>query len=222
MSGHRCLPTARRSASSGAAASMTRNPTFCRPQRNHPRRIRDLCRAQSTRRANRFGFSEIVSSPGIEKNQKYFASAIGQIRGTSIASCPGKRGVGHRHERGTGSGGRGCAFDERRGCVRRSRVVLTPRRWRQVGGKYPADDGDNKADHREERAISRKAIAQGMSDCLRCPVCSCAHFFVHIAHETAGAARIRHSLRPLFSRGGIDLANLGQIVPRERRCISVR
>jgi hypothetical protein len=33
------------------------------------------------------------------------------------------------------------------------------------------------------------------------PVCSCAHFFVHIAHETAGAARIRHSLRPLFSRG---------------------
>src|SRR3979490_3200052 len=58
-----------------------------------------------------------------------------------------------------------------------------------------------KPDHRGERVISRKAIAQGMSDCLRCPVCSCAHLFVHIAHETAGAARIRHSLRPLFSRG---------------------
>src|SRR6185369_17053366 len=29
------------------------------------------------------------------------------------------------------------------------------------------------------------------------PVCSCAHFFVHIAHETAGAARTRSSLRPL-------------------------
>ena len=29
---------------------------------------------------------------------------------------------------------------------------------------------------RGERDISRKAIAQGMSDCLRCPVCSCAHF----------------------------------------------
>ena len=27
---------------------------------------------------------------------------------------------------------------------------------------------------RGERDISRKAIAQGMSDCLRCPVCSCA------------------------------------------------
>ena len=30
--------------------------------------------------------------------------------------------------------------------------------------------------HRGERVINRKAIAQGMSDCLRCPVCSCAHF----------------------------------------------
>src|SRR5437667_2157449 len=29
--------------------------------------------------------------------------------------------------------------------------------------------------HRGERVISRKAIAQGMSDVLRCPVCSCAH-----------------------------------------------
>ena len=33
-----------------------------------------------------------------------------------------------------------------------------------------------KAVHRGERVISRKAIAQGMSDVLRCPVCSCAHF----------------------------------------------
>ena len=29
---------------------------------------------------------------------------------------------------------------------------------------------------RGERVISRKAIAQGMSDCLHCPVCSCAIF----------------------------------------------
>src|ERR1700730_25962 len=49
---------------------------------------------------------------------------------------------------------------------------------------------------RGERGISRKAIAQGMSDRLRCPVCSCAFFFLPFAHETAGAARIRHSLLP--------------------------
>jgi hypothetical protein len=30
-------------------------------------------------------------------------------------------------------------------CGRRSRVVLTPRRWRQVSRKYPRGDGDKKA-----------------------------------------------------------------------------
>jgi hypothetical protein len=38
---------------------------------------------------------------------------------------------------------------------------------------------------------------------------------VHIAHETAGAARIRHSLRPLYLRGRRLLANLGRNAPRE-------
>src|ERR1700730_4002932 len=33
------------------------------------------------------------------------------------------------------------------------------------------------------------------------PVYSCAHLFVQSAHDSAGAACIRHSLRPLFSRG---------------------
>ena len=33
------------------------------------------------------------------------------------------------------------------------------------------------------------------------PVRSCAHFLVHIAHETAGAARTRSSLRPLYFEG---------------------
>src|SRR5204863_3180037 len=43
-----------------------------------------------------------------------------------------------------------------------------------------------------------------------------------IAHETAGAARIRHSLRPLFSKGEEFPANLGRIVPRERRGVFCR
>jgi hypothetical protein len=38
---------------------------------------------------------------------------------------------------------------------RRSRVVLTPRRWRQVGGIRSAGDGDNKPDHRGEREGNR-------------------------------------------------------------------
>jgi hypothetical protein len=67
---------------------------------------------------------------------------------------------------------------------------------------------------RGAREVSRKAIAQGMSDCLRCPVCSCAFFSHNFAHETAGAARIRHSLLPLLFEGRRH-ANLGRIPPRE-------
>jgi len=56
---------------------------------------------------------------------------------------------------------------------------------------------------RGEHGISRKAITQGMPDASAEPVCSCAHFLVHLAHETAGAARTRHSLRPLIFEGDL-------------------
>jgi len=38
---------------------------------------------------------------------------------------------------------------------------------------------------------------------------------VHLARETAGAARTRLSLRPLFSRGRKLTQSPGRIVPRE-------
>jgi hypothetical protein len=85
-----------------------------------------------------------------------------------------RRGVGHRHQTlgwdcgGRGSVGRRLAPGRSAVRVRRSRVVLTPRHWRQVGG-YPAGDGGNQAAHRGERVISRKAIAQGMSVCSPLP-----------------------------------------------------
>src|ERR1700687_6322642 len=41
-------------------------------------------------------------------------------------------------------------------------------------------------------------------------------FLLHFAHGTAGAARIRHSPRPLISRRETFRANLGRIAPRER------
>jgi len=40
-----------------------------------------------------------------------------------------------------------------------------------------------------------------------------------IAHGTSGAARIRHSLRPLDFEGGKFPANLGRIVPREYEAV---
>src|SRR5436305_4238110 len=62
----------------------------------------------------------------------------------------------------------GSAENERGLSVRQRRVVLTPRGWRRRWQKYMA--------HRGDHVISRKAIAQGVSDVLRCPVCSWAHF----------------------------------------------
>ena len=84
-------------------------------------------------------------------------------------------------------------------------------------GSFPQGDGGNKPAHRGEHEVSRKAIAQGMSECFRSPVCSCAPNAQFLAHETAGAARTRHSLRPLFPRDGTtNLQNLGRNMPRER------
>jgi hypothetical protein len=45
---------------------------------------------------------------------------------------------------------------------------------------------------------------------------------VHIAHEIAGAARIRHSLRPLTTEGEQFPANLGRNTSREREDVFFR
>ena len=130
-------------------------------------------------------------------------------------SCGGRDGI----VRGLGSAGRDKlrerslgGADERCRSVRQNRVDLTPQ-WsasslrkasrpdRARTSHLSAGDGGEKSPIlRGEREISRKAIAQGMSDVLRCPVCSCAHLLVQFAHETAGAARIRHSLLPHLVR----------------------
>src|SRR5437879_2593048 len=114
------------------------------------------------------------------------------------------------------------AQDVGAGCVRRSRVVLTPRCWRQVLRRVLLlrNDGGKRAVHRGERAVSRKAIAQGRPECFRCPVCSCALLLAQIARETAGAASTRSSLRPLNKRAGSSPANLGRSAPRDREVIS--
>src|SRR5882757_1716260 len=44
--------------------------------------------------------------------------------------------------------------------------------------------------------------------------------FVHIAHEIAGAARIRHSLRPLIGEDANEFEKLGRHASRECETIS--
>ena len=141
-------------------------------------------------------------------------------------SCPQARGVGHRYRTlGWDCGGRGgivrgmglqgginsvsgpgtCGRAVPRRTVKScgpdaskpaSSQWKASRPDRARMSQLPADDGVKKPDRRGEHEIIRQAIAQGMSDVLRCPVCSCAPFLHDFAHETAGAARIRHSLLP--------------------------
>src|SRR5258706_15033303 len=77
----------------------------------------------------------------------------------------------------------------------------------------------NKPGHRGEREVSRKTIARGMPgrSGVTMVTNSCVCFFTH---EAAGALGIRHSLRPLLSRGEWFLQKLGRIAPRDRGCTS--
>jgi hypothetical protein len=86
-------------------------------------------------------------------------------------------------------------------CGRRSRVVLTPRRWRQVGGGDSTGDGDNKARSpgRARRKPLKPLRREGRvfrwtcGDALAC--------FLLFARGAAGAAGTRLSLRPLILGG---------------------
>ena len=125
--------------------------------------------------ANHFWFSESVSSP---KTQNI--SLFPKVKSGYIACIPSRQEgrIMIAMIVGRVAVDAGSADSERHGGVRQRRVVLTSRCWRQctwrqqLSGRY----GGKRAVLRGEHVISRKAIAQGMSDVLRCPVCSCAHF----------------------------------------------
>jgi hypothetical protein len=99
--------------------------------------------------------------------------------------------------------------------VRRSRVVLAPRPWRYVGGKYPADNGGKKGRFPGRARISRKAIARGKPGCPGCTCQTRVRCFAVFAHGAAGAVSARLSLRPLRFRGPTRLHNSGENLPRE-------
>src|SRR3979490_510986 len=120
---------------------------------------------------------------------------------------PLRMGVGRRHDEGRVAVDAEAATAARGQSVRQRRGVRTRRGWGRRWQQYMA--------HRGERVISRKAIAQGMSDVLRFTCMLMRALLVHIAHEIAGAARIRHSLRPLISRARRFLAKLGRNASRD-------
>ena len=90
------------------------------------------------------------------------------------------------------------ASDEGTNCGRRSRVVLTPRRWRQVDGGNSVDDGGNKA--RSPRRARRKPLKPLRGECRAfsgVTVVTNARVY-YTTRAATGASGARHSLRPLF------------------------
>ena len=111
------------------------------------------------------------------QNKKYFAFPEMKTGLYPPPSRPDQRGARDRHERGTGMRWTlRLRVTTRGGCVRQRRVVLTPQAGVKLLCKSAGATVTTSPARRGDHVISRKAIAQGMSDVLRCPVCSCAHF----------------------------------------------
>jgi hypothetical protein len=112
-----------------------------------------------------------------------------------------------------------CQAGRERCCIRRSRVVLTPRRWRQVCGSLSADDGGKKA--RSPGRSRRKPLKPSRGECRVFPgvpavTNACAFYTTHAA---AGASGARHSPCPLFFEGRCSCTTRALCAARMRSCI---
>src|SRR6202051_3995386 len=109
------------------------------------------------------------------------------------------RGAGRdRHERAVGCGGRE-SLQETNASFADGEAVWS---WRpdagvKLAGSIPPMTVARKPGHRGEHGISRNPLRRESRIASAGPVCSCAFFLCIFAHETAGAARTRLSLRPL-------------------------
>src|ERR1700682_3953571 len=162
--------------------------------------------------------------------EKYFCSHSPQITSRTLAIPPHQRGVSRssrtrggmrwtrqRQARNVVAGRVGerpvsdrQRADERCCCVRRSRVVLTPRRWRQVRGvksaqpgldkTYPLGDGGKRArSPGRARRKPLKPLRAGMPGDSGVLVVTRVRSITTSAHEAAGATGTRRSPRPLWA-----------------------
>jgi hypothetical protein len=77
--------------------------------------------------------------------QKYSAGPVGQIRGTGLRVLSHRGALANVIDAGEDAVDAEALLDGQRGRGRRSRVVLMPRRWHQVGGSDSINDGGKKA-----------------------------------------------------------------------------
>ena len=117
----------------------------------------------------------------------------------------------------------GVLLTRARSCGRRSRVVLTPRRWRQVSRSNSARRRWQKSPVTGESAKETvKTIAQGRPGRSGEPVVTTLVYFVFIVREAAGASCARLSLRPLFSEGRRFRQDSRENMRRDREGVSCR
>jgi hypothetical protein len=129
-------------------------------------------------------------SPVQPSLQKYSASPHTQITSRTFRIPPHRGAYRDRHGRGAGCGGRGSVLrakrlqggfyesvsdtehaDERRCCGRRSRVVLTPRRWRQVCGGFIGPTGSDKTLIRKRRWQTSPVTGESTKEAVKTTAC---------------------------------------------------
>jgi hypothetical protein len=113
----------------------------------------------------------------------------------------------------------GGATDERTAGGRRSRVVLTPRRWRQVSQDDWRGEGGKKA--RSPGRARRKPLKPLRAGTPGVPVYLRSELvcFLPFAHEAMGAAGTRCSPRPLIFLGRVRCKTRARGVAGMRTCI---
>jgi hypothetical protein len=149
--------------------------------------------------------------------QKYSCFVLLQISSLITPSRPTRGAYRDRHGRGTGCGGRGSAIDEQRLSGRRRRVVLTPRRWCQVGGSNSADDGGKRArSPGRARSSPLKPLRAGMPGCSGGLVVTNARvYYTPRAAAGASAPGIPHALY----WAEVSCTTRAHRAARMRRCI---
>jgi hypothetical protein len=157
------------------------------------------------------------------RNPAALISPPNQIHICSIR-CP-SRGAFARSSRtlGAGCGGRGrCQRRETLLRGRRSRVVLTPRRWRQVCGIIRKRRWQESPVTGESSKETVKTIARGMPGDPGVTVVTMLVCFFTFAHKAAGAPSARHSLRPLILEGRLYPTTRALFARREGGGVSPR
>ena len=88
---------------------------------------------------------QIIDLPVHPLREKYSAFPKPQISSKTLAIHPTEGRIAIVTDAGLDAVDAAALLTNSACRGRQSRVVLAPRRWRQVGGRYPADDGGKKA-----------------------------------------------------------------------------